>query len=195
LAFVAAVAVGAAGADARAGLITYVAALDGPSESPPNSSVATGFALVDIDLGEHTMRVFVGFTGLSSETTAAHIHSPTDTPGEGTVSPATQVPSFMGFPLGVTSGVYLHTFNLLDEATYNPSFVDANGGTAEGAESALLSQLAEGKAYLNVHTTEFPNGEIRGFLRAVPEPGSLALMAFGGLGVGATLLTRRKRSL
>lgn len=191
LALVVAVALGAAETDARAGLITYVASLNGASESPPNASLATGFALVDINVGEHTMRVFVGFSDLEGETTAAHIHSPTDTPGEGTVSPATQVPSFAGFPLGQRSGTYLHTFDLLDDSTYNPSFLAANGGTAAGAESALLAQLAAGKAYLNVHSTVYPGGEIRGFLQAVPEPTSLGLMALGGLGVA--LFARRRR--
>jgi CHRD domain len=35
---------------------------------------------------------------------------------------------------------------------------------------ALLTGLAAGEAYLNIHTTLFPNGEIRGFLAPVPGP-------------------------
>jgi hypothetical protein len=35
--------------------------------------------------------------------------------------------------------------------------------------------MAAGEAYLNIHTTVNPGGEIRGFLQAVPEPSSLAL--------------------
>ena len=34
---------------------------------------------------------------------------------------------------------------------------------------ALLAGLAAGEAYLNIHTSMFPNGEIRGFL-GVPGP-------------------------
>jgi len=32
------------------------------------------------------------------------------------------VPAFAGFPLGVTSGTYDHTFSLLDPTFYNPAF-------------------------------------------------------------------------
>jgi hypothetical protein len=42
--------------------------------------------------------------------------------------------------------------------------VTANGGTTAGAEAALLAGLEAGQAYLNIHTTMFPGGEIRGFL-------------------------------
>jgi hypothetical protein len=49
-------------------------------------------------------------------------------------------------------------------ASYNPAFVTANGGTTAGAEAALLAGLEAGQAYLNIHTTMFPGGEIRGFL-------------------------------
>ena len=50
-------------------------------------------------------------------------------------------------------------------ATYNAPFVTANGGTAAGAEAALLAGIAAGKAYFNVHTQSVPGGEIRGFLQ------------------------------
>src|SRR4051812_21680279 len=91
-------------ADARAAFIVYTAALSGPAESPPNSSAGTGFAEVDFDIVAHTMRVQVSFTGLTSGTTASHIHSATAVAGTGTAGVATQVPTFSNFPLGVTSG-------------------------------------------------------------------------------------------
>jgi hypothetical protein len=55
----------------------------------------------------------------------------------------------------------------------------------------LLSGAAAGRAYLNIHTTEFPNGEIRGFLIAVPEPGTWAMMILGFGIAGASLRRRR----
>jgi hypothetical protein len=64
----------------------------------------------------------------------------------------------------VTSGTYSHTFDMTDPASYNPAFVTANGGTAASAESVLLAGLLAGQAYLNIHTSTHPGGEIRGVL-------------------------------
>jgi hypothetical protein len=141
-------------------------------------------ATVDLDLLAHTLRVQVTFSGLLGNTTASHIHGPTALPGVGTAPVATTVPTFTAFPLGVTSGSYDHTFDLTLASSYNPAFVTTWGGIA-GAEAALASSLADGKAYLNIHTSVFGAGEIRGFLLAgsgaVPEPATLGLVAAGAL--------------
>jgi hypothetical protein len=162
----------------QAAPIVYTATLNGASESPPNASPGTGFAEIDFDLAAHTMFVHVVFSDLLAGTTASHIHSPTAVPGTGTAGVATTVPTFTAFPLGVTSGTYDHLFDMSSATSYNPAFVTANGGTVAGAEAVLAASLAAGTAYLNIHTTEFPGGEIRGFL-AVPEPASLLLFGLG----------------
>ena len=167
-------------------MISYFANLNGPSEAPPNVSPGIGFAQVDIDTVAHTMRVQATFSGLLANTTAAHIHAATAVPFTGTAGVATQTPSFVGFPLGVTSGVFDNTLNTLAASTYNPAYVTANGGTPESAEAALFASLAAGTAYFNIHSTMFPAGEIRGFL-LVPAPSALAM--FGLLAFG----TRRRR--
>lgn len=176
----------------RADTITYVATLTGLNESPPNASPGTGFAEVDIDFATQMMRVQVTFSGLTGNTTASHIHAATAVPGVGTAMVATQVPTFTGFPLGVTSGTYDHTFDLTLASTYNPAFVTAHGGTVASAEAFFLDSLADGTAYLNVHSTAFPGGEIRGFLQAVPEPTSVALLLTGAGGLFVMARRRRK---
>jgi hypothetical protein len=51
--------------------------------------------------------------------------------------------------------------------------------------------MAAGRSYFNVHSQAFPGGEIRGFLMAVPEPGSLALF---GIGAACLLMLQRRRN-
>jgi hypothetical protein len=116
------------------------------------------------------MRVRASFTGLLGTTTASHIHACTDPPGVGTAGVATQTPSFSGFPLGVTSGTYDHTFDMTLASSYNPAYVTAHGGTAAAAEAALATCLTAGGAYYNIHSNLYPAGEIRGFLLGVVSP-------------------------
>ncbi len=180
---------------AQADLIIYTAFLDGPSEAPPNASPGSGFATVGYDPDTKFLAITAFFTDLVGTTTAAHIHAPTAIAGTGTAGVATMVPSFTGFPLGVTSGAWGMSFDTTSAATYNPAFITANGGTVAGAEAALLASLADGKAYLNIHTSAYPAGEIRGFLTAVPEPSTLVMWGLGGvLGLAGCRWRNRKLS-
>lgn len=165
------------GLSADATVLKFTASLDGLTEFPPNASPGTGAADLYWDTDAATMTLDVAFSGLLGTTTAAHIHGPTASPDTGTAGVATQTPFFVGFPIGVTSGTYAHTFDLTDPATYNGSFLTgAGGGTPAGAAAALLAALQADKAYLNIHTSAFGGGEIRGFLHevAVPDGSSTA---------------------
>jgi hypothetical protein len=145
-------------------------------------ATGTGSATVKIIEASDQMKVTISFSGLSGNTTVAHIHGPTATAGTGTASVMTTTPSFLGFPAGVSSGSYEQTFDLLSTSTYRSGFISANGGTAAGARDAFLAALLDGKAYLNIHSTNYSSGEIRGFFAPAPVPAPLPL-----LGAGAAL--------
>jgi hypothetical protein len=155
-------------------------------------TTGTGFTTVTYDSVAQTLRVQATFSDLLAPTTVAHIHAPTAVPGAGTAGVATPVPTFPGFPAGVTAGTYDATFDMSLSSSYNPAFLTNQGGTAAAAEAALVAALLEGRAYLNIHTTLHPGGEIRGFLvRSVPEPGTGLASALVLLGLAG--LTARRR--
>ena len=180
---------------AHADVHNFTTALSGDREVPPNSSPATGMASVLIDDAANTMSLHVTFSGLVGTTTAAHIHCCTAEPGMGDSGVATTLPSFAMFPLGVTSGTYDKTLDLLSASTYNPAFITAAGGTLALAEAQLLSGLATGSSYFNIHTSAYPGGEIRGFLVAapIPAPGELTMLVMGLAGLAGVAGVRRWR--
>ena len=146
----------------------YWVSLTGPAEVPPNNSPGTGKGLVTIDAVANTMRVQATFSGLVAGVTACHIHAPTAVPGSGTAGVATMLPTFAGFPSGVTAGTYDQTFNMLLASSWNAAYVTNNGGTTASAWTAFRAAITAGRAYLNIHSTTFPGGEIRGFLNLCP---------------------------
>jgi hypothetical protein len=172
---------------AQAAILVYTANMDGATEVPPNLSTAFGFTTVTVDNVLNTMQVDITYSGLTGGApAAAHIHCCS--------APGTNIGvavGFPGFPV-TTSGAFSHLFDLLDPTIYTAGFLNNfGGGTAAGAESALLGGFAAGTAYSNIHNATFPGGEIRGQLHAVPEPASWVLMITGFGLLGATLRRRR----
>jgi hypothetical protein len=176
---------------AHADAFTFVADLTQALEVPATGSAGTGFATVVLDTVANTMHVDVTFSGLSSGTTASHIHccllSPLLTGVN--VGVATTTPTFTDFPLGVTSGSYDHVFDLTLASSYNPAF---DGATVASQEATFVAGIESGETYLNIHTTNFPGGEIRGFLVPTPEPSTLLLLGVGLTGL--LFLTKKSRA-
>jgi hypothetical protein len=169
LALVLTVAVGAVSV-AHGAPVAYTATLNGASEDTPNASPGVGTALVEIDAVAHTMHLHIEFSGLEGNTTASHIHAPTAVAGTGLAGVATTTPTFAGFPLGVMAGIYDITLDMTLASSYNPAFVTAHGGTTAQAEADLFQAIADGKAYVNIHSSVYGAGEIRGFLQPSPLP-------------------------
>ena len=182
LASVAAVTLAASAA--QGAIVQYAASLNGPSESPPNQSPATGSATFAYDTDTHSLTISIIFSGLVGTTTVAGVHAGT------VLSPGNQtsgVAYFMdGWATGLQSGIYTSTIDMTT-ATYGSVYTAAHGGTAASAAADLLAAMSNGRAYLNLRTTTYPGGEIRGFITLVPAPGMLALIGMCGV------LTGRRR--
>ena len=174
---------------AKATVHPYLASLSGPNEFPPNASPGTGSGIFQYNDVNHMFTVDMSFTGLLGTTTASHVHAPTPVPFDQTAGVATTTPTFAGFPLGVTSGTYHNVLDLTQSGSWNPSYISANGGTTAGAEAAFIGAINAGKAYINIHTTVVPGGEIRGFL-LTPEPTTCGLAILGMAAIGC--ITRRR---
>ena len=160
----------------QAALFLFEAQLTSAEEVPPNDSPATGFGTVVLDDTALTISVDLTFTGLTTPSTVAHIHEA----AFGQVGPP-EFPLDLGTAQGQQSGTIPHQVLPL----------------LEGAED--VEEFLDEEYYFNVHSTLFPDGEIRGqvlFVRTIPEPTMLLLLGLAGfalvaahLAVGAKLRT------
>ena len=114
----------------------------------PNNPGAGGSATLQLtETGveaDNVLTYTVTFSGLSSPTSNAHIHGP--------AAP------------GLSAGV-VHGFTSNDPAPGNPTHVSPITGSwtfATGLTNARVAQLKQGLFYINIHTVNYPSGEVRG---------------------------------
>ncbi|MDA7933030.1 CHRD domain-containing protein [Mariniblastus sp.] len=152
--------------------------------APPTSELGTGgigATGITFDTVEGIFHVDLkwgsgnGYVDLSSDVLKLHLHGPTTDAG---------------------NDAFGQTAPLLVNMTTNGSFnASRTSGGINGnffLDSAGSEALLAGRTYINVHLSDTDTGVIRGYLQAVPEPGSLAALAFVS---GLTILRRRRRKL
>ena len=153
----------------------FTATLNGASENPPNASPGTGTATITLDLNDplnlndNTVTYSVSYSNLSANTTAAHFHGP--------AAPTANAGVILGLvgTTGSTSGTF--------------------AATGVTASPTLTSALINGLAYINIHSSAFPGGEVRGqanLVAVVPEADS-AMLVGGLLGLGAIAWRIRRK--
>jgi len=111
------------------------ATLSGFNSVPPTPSVASGkvtFRLVSTDAGSGSLDVTFEVRDLSADMTASHIHIGGVGTGGG-----------VSLNLAPASGSFTKTIDI-------------------GGNAALVAAMRSGNAYVNVHSTAYPAGEIRG---------------------------------
>lgn len=132
----------------------YTTNLNGFHETPPILSNGTGTFKASLDKSRTFLNFTLTFSNLSSSTNVSHIHF-----GHHNVAgaPVAFLCGGDGKPAcPVAGGTVTGTISAADVVG-----VAAQGVTA-GEFKDLLAVLDSGKAYVNVHTTTFPAGEIRG---------------------------------
>jgi hypothetical protein len=121
---------------AQAQVVSYQAELTGAAEVPPNDSDGTGSVAASFDPETKLLKWTIEYDGLTGPTTAAHFHGPAD--------PDANAPPVIPIEGDLTTPI-------TGEATL----------TEEQA-----GELETGKWYFNLHTAQYPDGELRGQLPA-----------------------------
>ncbi|MBI2770965.1 MAG: CHRD domain-containing protein [Burkholderiales bacterium] len=114
----------------------YEATLSGSQEVPPAATTASGQAEVQYNQNTGKITWKVTYTGLSAAATAGHIHGPA--------------------AVGANAGVVV------------PFGADVTAQPIQGETVLPIAQyadLAAGLYYVNIHSSKFPGGEIRGQLK------------------------------
>ncbi|HHY49069.1 MAG TPA: CHRD domain-containing protein [Alphaproteobacteria bacterium] len=116
-------------------MLAFTATLDGQQEVPPNDSAGTGKLEATYDTDSRLFKWTITYAGLTGDAVAAHFHGPAD-PGAN-AAPVVPIP---------------------DDRLASPIEGEATLDDAQAAD------LQAGKWYFNVHTAQYPDGEIRGQL-------------------------------
>lgn len=165
---------------AHAAVVTFNANLLGSNEAPAVSTSGSGIGSFAFDTVAQNITFNLSYTALSSTANMAHIHFGAVGVSGPVILPFSPAPTGTS---GTLSGV-LTSANLINQAT---------SGIVTFAD--IYNAALAGNLYANLHTVNFPNGEIRGQLTqaaaAVPEPTTGLLLGAGLLAI--PFLVRRRQ--
>ena len=134
----------ALGLRASAQIVELRATIDQSQENPATGSPARGNAIMLYDVGSNTFDLMVSITGLSNVAANSHIHE-----------------AAVGVNGPVVTG-------LGGDAVYTRSGTSLTGTFRSVKHLGDPLKLLQGGAYYNLHSAQFPGGEIRGQL--IPQP-------------------------
>lgn len=165
----------------QAAIVSFHFPLEGSQETVPNNSNSAGAATLRYDTVNQTYDLDLFVVGIPLSNLAA-------AGANGTPVHFHRAPAGVNGPIVVDVG-YFGTF-VNDGLGIRLMVSDLPFGGPQGAITSDPTQnesdLFAGNLYLNVHTLDFPGGQIRG--QVVPEPLTLFLLGAGGL-----VLFRRQR--
>jgi hypothetical protein len=160
---VAALAVFLLSTSASAATFSWSFIMDGVQEGVVTPG--TGNAVVILDDVALTLDVSLSYSGLLGPVNNAHIHCCSLPP----VPSGVIIPFVPPMTTGATAGSFANVFVI---------------------NATLANQIKSGLSYINIHTTVFPGGEIRG--QIIPEPGTLSLMSLGLVGLATVRRSLRR---
>lgn len=128
----------------RAQVVELRATLTAAQEVPASASPASGSAIMLYDVGANTFDLVVSIRDMANVATASHIHEAA---------------------AGVNGPVVT---NLGGEAVYTRSGNTLTATFRSVRHGGDKLKLLQGGAYFNIHSAQFPGGEIRGQLAARP---------------------------
>jgi hypothetical protein len=139
--------------------VTLRTTLRGLNEVPPTTSRATGTLRASLDEDKRRISFTLEYRNLTARPTAAHIHFAQTKVNGGVIAFFCGGGGKPACPT-TTSGTITGTITAAD--VVGP----AEQGIAPHDFAGLVYALRTGNAYANLHSTRFPNGEIRGQIEA-----------------------------
>jgi hypothetical protein len=130
----------------------FTAKLSGSNEVPSVTTAGSGIAIFQLSADGKSIHYQVNLKHMNS-VMGAHIHNGKQGENGPVVADLFGTPSMSGPPTGAVNGQ-------LAKGTLTSS--DLTGPLAGKQISALAHMIKSGEAYVNVHTTQNQNGEIRG---------------------------------